>query len=153
MEESSPPAWVRSLSTGTVGLVCGLLAIAVLVLPSWVAPLYDPPGAPLSARATEWLSWARDYASGAKTSEPAAPAAPATNVWRSPRIKVVGLLLAFVALVCAAIAFVRREDPRAVACTVALGAGAVASSSLVTAMMVLVIALTAAVLAAVMRRA
>jgi hypothetical protein len=148
---ASPHA--RHNVVGWLGLACGLLALAASLVPAWVAPLYDPPAKPLPTRASEWLGQLRDYAMGAEGDGGAIPPPVATNPWRSPRLSVASLMLAFAALVCAAIAFVRREDTRMVACTVALGAGAMAGYSLVTAMMVLLVALTAVVLAAVGRRA
>ncbi len=147
-----PPTHRRRDVAGGLGLACGLLALAAALLPSWVAPLYDPPPRPLQERAADWVDRLRDYATG--PSAPERPAAPEpTNPWRSPRLDLASLLLAFAALALAAIAFVRREDSRVVACDVALGAGAVAAHSLVTALMVLLVALTAVVLAAVARRA
>lgn len=152
--DAPPPAHRRRDVAGGFGLACGLLALAAALLPSWVAPLYDPPPRPLQEQAADWAEWLRGYATGPSgTVPPPQPAPPATNPWRSPRLALAGLLLAFAALALAAIAFVRREDARVVACTVALGAGAVASHSLVTAMMVLLVAMTAVVLAAVARRA
>lgn len=138
---------------GWLGLTCGLLALAASMLPGWMAPFYDPPTRPLTSRASEWLGQLRDYATGTDPDGAARQVPPPTNPWRSPGLAVTSLLLAFVALACAAIAFVRREDTRMVACTVALGAGAMAGYSLVTAMMVLLVAMTAVVLAAVGRRA
>ena len=132
----------------------GLLALAVSLLPWWVAPLYDPPPRPLGERAAEWLAELREYTTGSP--DPGAssqPAPAATNPWRSPRLAVAALLLAFAALVSGAIAFVRREDARVTACSVALGAGAIAADSVLTAVMVLVVAVTAVALAAVARRA
>ncbi len=140
---------------GGVGLACGLLALAVALLPSWVAPLYDPPTRPLHERAVDWVGQLRDQAAGAVGARPAPPPPPeeAPNAWRDPRLALASLLLAFAALACAAVAFVRREDARVVASAVALGAGAIASQHLVTALMVLLVALTAVALAAVARRA
>jgi hypothetical protein len=147
-----PPVDRRRDVAGGLGLACGLLALAAALLPSWVAPMYDPPPRPLQQRAADWVDLLREYATGLPAADP--PPAPApTNPWRSPRLELAGLLLAFAALALAAIAFVRREDARVVACSVALGAGAVASHSLITAMMVLLVALTAVVLAAVAGRA
>jgi len=146
------PRW-RS-PVGGVGLACGLLALAAALVPSWIAPLYEPPATPLHERAAEWIGQLRDYATGKTDAEVGSPPVPAvSNPWRSPRLAVAALLLAFAALACAAVAFVRREDARVVACTVALGAGAIASASLVTAVMVLLVSLTAVVLAALARRA
>ena len=155
MESSDVPALppARRNAIGGLGLTCGLLALAASLLPSWVAPFYDPPAKPLPTRASEWLGQLRDYATRAAEPEGGAGQPAAPNPWRSPRLSVASLLLAFAALACAAIAFVRREDTRTVACTVALAAGAMAGYSLVTAMMVLLVALTAVVLAAVGRRA
>ena len=153
------PSAVRGLpharrnAVGWVGLTCGLLALAASSMPTWVAPFYDPPTRPLASRASEWLGQLHDYTTGAEPDGAARQVPAPANPWRSPRLAVASLLLAFVALACAAIAFVRREDTRMVACTVALGAGAMAGYSLVTAMMVLLIAMTAVVLAAVGRRA
>jgi hypothetical protein len=147
-----PPPAGRN-PAGWVGLICGLLALAASLMPAWVAPFYDPPPRPLPSRASEWLGQLRDYALGADPESGVRQPPVPTNPFRSPWLSVASLLLAFAALACAAIAFVRREDARMVACTVALGAGAMAGYSLVTAMMVLLVALTAVVLAAVGRRA
>ena len=148
------PRHSRSTLIGGLGLACGLVALGVSLLPSWTAPLYEQPAKPLPTRASEWIGQLRDYATGTTQPEGAAQQADAApNPWRSPRLAVTSRLLAFAALACAAIAFVRREDARMVACTVALGAGGIAAYSLVTAVVVLLVALTAVALAVVARRA
>ena len=153
-DASAAPAGGTGQRVGWAGLACGLLALAVALLPSWVAPLYDPPTKPLHERAVDWVGQLRDEAAGVVGARPTPPPPQeAPNAWRDPRITLVALLLAFAALACGAVAFVRREHPRIVASAVALGAGAIASEHLVTAVMVLLVAVTAVVLAAWARRA
>lgn len=144
----------RRALIGGVGLACGILALVASLLPSWTAPLYEQPATPSPTGASGWIGQLRDYATGTAQPEGAAPplnAAP--NPWRGPRLAVASRILAFAALACAAIAFARREDARIVTCSVALGAGGIAAYSLLTAMMVLLVALTAVALAVVARRA
>jgi hypothetical protein len=140
---------------GWVGVVAGLLALALALLPGWVAPLYDPPAKAIHQQAADWLGRLKDQAAEAVGGgDPASPPAQgeAANPWRDPRIALGALLLGFVALGLAAVAFARREGPRVTACALTLGAGAIASEYLLTALVILVFAVTAVALAAVARR-
>src|SRR5262245_49504995 len=107
------PRW-RS-PVGGVGLACGLLALAAALIPSWIAPLYEPPATPLHERAAEWIGQLRDYATGKTDAEVGSPSVPAvSNPWRSPRLAVAALLLAFAALAWSAVVFVVRGAVRCV---------------------------------------
>lgn len=141
-------------TAGWVGLACGLVSLAVALVPAWVAPLYDPPSKALSEYATDWLGQLKDQAAAATgmAPEPVVPELP-PNPWRDPRFALGALLLGFGALTMAAIGFARREDPRVVACALTLGAGAIATERLLTALMILLFALVAVALVAVARRA
>ncbi|MET0151675.1 MAG: hypothetical protein ABW298_03560 [Candidatus Binatia bacterium] len=134
---------------GWAGLAFGVVALALAILPGWVAPLYDPPSKPIPQQATDWLGELKDKTVAAirmKSVPP--PASEFHNPWRDPRIELGSLLLAFAALVLGIIAFVRREDQRMVACTVALAAGAIAGAHFLIAVMVLAFAvLVGAILA------
>lgn len=137
------------------GLACGLIALAVGLLPGWVAPLCDPPSRAIHRQAADWLGTLRDQAAAAAgIGDQAAPVpAPAPNPWRDPRIGLAALLLAFVGLSLAAVAFARREEPRIIVSGLAVAAGAVATQRLLTALLILGFALTAALLSALTRRA
>jgi hypothetical protein len=138
---------------GWAGLVAGLLALAIALLPGWIAPLYDPPAKSIHQQATDWLGRLKDQAAEAVGGDPASPPAPEeSNPWRDPRIELGSLLLAFAALGLATVAFARREGPRVTACALALGAGAIATASLLTAVLILMFAGTAVALAAGARR-
>jgi hypothetical protein len=149
-EEQVPPGDAY----GWVGLAAGLLAVALALLPGWIAPLYDPPSRSLPTQAADWLGRLRDQAAEAVGGQPAPPPAPdeLPNPWRDPRIVLGSLLLGFAALALAAIAFARRESARVTACAVALGAGAIAAEYLFTALVILLFAGTAVALAAGARR-
>jgi len=126
---------------GWAGLTLGMLALAAALLPGWVAPLYDPPSKPIPQRAVDWVGELKDKTVAALRMEPTAPPASGPdNPWRDPRITLGASFLAFAALALGIIAFVRHEDQRLVACAVALAAGAIASSHLLTAVMVLAFA-------------
>jgi hypothetical protein len=123
------------------GLAFGVLALALALLPGWVAPLYDPPSKPIPQQAADWLGELKDKTVAAIRMESAPPpASEFHNPWRDPRIVLASLLLAFTALVLGIVAFVRHEEQRMVACAVALAAGAIASAHLLTAAMVLAFA-------------
>ncbi len=111
---------------GWAGLALGIVALTIALLPSWIAPLYDPPSRAIPQRAADWLGELKDKAAAAIRMEPA-PVLPAEqkNAWRDPRWGVTALLLAFAALISGIIAFVRHEDQRLVACAIALGAGTI----------------------------
>jgi amino acid transporter len=134
---------------GWAGLAFGMLALALAILPGWVAPLYDPPSKPIPQQAADWLGELKDKTVAAIRME-SVPPPPSEfhNPWRDPRIVLGSLLLAFAALVLGIIAFVRHEDQRMVACAVALAAGAIASAHLLTAVMILAFAVLVGVLLA-----
>ena len=134
---------------GWAGLAFGVLALALAILPGWVAPLYDPPSKPIPQQAADWLGELKDKTVTAIRME-SVPPPPSEfhNLWRDPRIVLGSLLLAFAALVLGIIAFVRHEDQRMVACAVALAAGAIASAHLLTAVMILAFAVLVGVILA-----
>ena len=125
---------------GWAGLAFGVLALALAILPGWVAPLYDPPSKPIPQQAADWLGELKDKTVAAIRMESAPLPSEFHNPWRDPRIVLGSLLLAFAALVFGIIAFVRHEDQRMVACAVALAAGAIAGAHFLTAVMVLAFA-------------
>jgi hypothetical protein len=134
---------------GWAGLACGVLALALALLPGWVAPLYDPPSKAIPQQAADWLGELKDKTVAAIRMESVPPPPPEFhNPWRDPRIVLGSLLLAFTALVLGIVAFVRHEDQRMVACAVALAAGAIAGAHLVTAVMVLAFAVLVGVILA-----
>jgi len=123
---------------GWVGLAIGLLAMTLALIPSWLAPLYDPPAKPVQQRAADWLSELKDRAAAAIKMEPAPPPPPEVrNPWRDPRIALASLICGFGALVLGILAFVLHEEQRLVACCVALGAGTIAAQYLLTAALIL----------------
>lgn len=134
---------------GWAGLAFGVLALALAILPGWVAPLYDPPSKPIPQQAADWLGDLKDKTVAAIRMESVPPpASEFHNPWRDPRIVLGSLLLAFAALVLGIIAFVRHEDQRMVACAVALAAGAIAGAHFLTAIMVLAFAVLVGVMLA-----
>lgn len=123
---------------GWIGLVVGLLAMTLALIPPWLAPLYDPPAKPVQQRAADWLSELKDKAAAAIKMEPAPPPPPeVSNPWRDPHIALTSLICGFAALVLGILAFVRREEQRLVACCVALGAGTISAQYLLTAALIL----------------
>ena len=129
----APPSARRHVF-GWSGLIVGLFALALGLLPGWIAPLYDPPGKPVQQRAADWLGELKDKAVATLRMEPPPPPPPEhRNVWRDPRIAVWSLLLGFAALLLGIVSFVRHEDQRLVACTIALGAGTICSQYFLTA--------------------
>jgi hypothetical protein len=134
---------------GWSGLVLGLFALALGLLPGWIAPLYDPPAKPIPQRAADWLGELKDKAVAAIRMEPPAPPPPEQrSAWRDPRIAVWSLLFGFTALVLGIVSFVRHEDQRLVACSIALGAGTICSQYFVTAVLILVFAVLVGVVLA-----
>jgi hypothetical protein len=139
----------RRHAFGWSGLIIGLLALALGLLPGWIAPLYDPPGKPIPQRAADWLGDLKDKAVAAMRMEPAPlPPPEQRNAWRDPRIAVCSLLLGFAALLLGIVSFVRREDQRLVACTIALGAGTISSQYFLTAVVILTFAILVGVVLA-----
>ena len=134
---------------GWAGLAFGVLALALALLPGWVAPLYDPPSKPIPQQAADWLGELKDKTVAAIRME-SVPPPPSEfrNPWRDPRIALTSLLLAFAALVLGIVAFVQHEDQRMVACAVALAAGAIAGAHLLTAILVLAFAVLVGVILA-----
>ena len=123
---------------GWSGLAIGIVALALALLPTWIAPLYEPAPKPIPQRATDWLSELKEKAAAAiRMESPPLPAPEIKNPWRDPRLALTSLLLAFVALVLGVLAFVRHEDQRMVACSVALGAGAICTQHFMTAGLIL----------------
>jgi hypothetical protein len=146
MTQSDPPAPAQHRAKihyfGWTGLILGLFALALGLLPGWIAPLYDPPSKPIPQRAADWLGELKDKAVAAIRMEPPAPPPPEQrSLWRDPRIGVWSLLFGFTAVVLGIVAFVRHEDQRLVACTIALGAGTIASQYFLTAVLIITFAL------------
>jgi len=134
---------------GWAGLALGVLALALALLPGWIAPLYDPPSKPMPQQAADWLGELKDKTVAAIRLESVPPPPPEFhNLWRDPRLVLCSLLLAFSALVLGIVAFVRHEDQRIVACAVALAAGAIAGAHFLTAVMVLAFAVLVGVMLA-----
>ena len=124
--------------SGWIGLALGLVSLALALVPTWIAPLYDPPSKAVSQRASDWLGEIKDQAIAAIKLESTPPPLPEVkNAWRDPRIGTTSLLCGFAALVFGILAFVRREDQRLVACGIALGAGAIAAQHILTAALIL----------------
>jgi len=137
---SSPEVQRRTVHNrcGWSGLTLGLIALALALLPAWIAPLYDPPSKPIPQRAVDWLSELKDKAAAAIRMEAPPPPAPEQrSLWRDPHIGVFALVLAFAALVLGIVAFVRHEDQRLMACAIALGAGTISSQYFLTAVLIL----------------
>ncbi len=134
---------------GWAGLAFGVLALALALLPAWVAPLYDPPSKPIPQQAADWLGELKDKTVAVIRMESVPQPAPEFhNPWRDPRIAMGSSFLAFAALVLGIVAFVRHEDQRMVACAVALAAGAIAGAHFLTAVMVLAFAVLVGVILA-----
>jgi len=134
---------------GWSGLIVGLFALALGLLPGWIAPLYDPPSKPIPQRAVDWLGELKDKAVAAIRAETPPPPPPEQrSTWRDPRIAVWSLLLGFTALALGIVSFVRHEDQRLVACTIALGAGTICSQYFLTAVLILAFAVLAGVVLA-----
>jgi hypothetical protein len=132
---------LRRHAFGWSGLIIGLLALALGLLPGWIAPLYDPPTKPIPQRAADWLGELKDKAMSAIRAEPPAPPPPEQrSFWRDPRLTLWSLLLGFSALLLGIVSFVRHEDQRLVACTIALGAGTISTQYFLTAVMILTFA-------------
>ncbi|HTS54977.1 MAG TPA: hypothetical protein VMH26_17025 [Burkholderiales bacterium] len=134
---------------GWAGLGFGVVALALALLPGWVAPMYDPPSKPLQQQAADWLGQLKDQTVTAIGMAPASPPAPEShNAWRDRRISIASLVMGFIALVLGIVAFVRHEDQRMVACAVALAAGAIAAEHFLTAVMILAFAVLVGVILA-----
>jgi hypothetical protein len=128
---------LRRHAFGWSGLIIGLLALALGLLPGWIAPLYDPPAKPIPQRAADWLGELKDKAMSVIRAEPPPPPPlEQRGFWRDPRITLCSLLLGFAALLLGIVSFVRHEDQRLVACTIALGAGTISTQYFLTAVMV-----------------
>jgi hypothetical protein len=140
-ETRLPQPSLRRHAFGWSGLIIGLLALALGLLPGWIAPLYDPPTRPIPQRAADWLGELKDKAMAAIRAETPPPPPPEQrSIWRDPRIAVWSLLLGFSALLLGVVSFVRHEDQRLVACTIALGAGTICAQYFLTAVMILTFA-------------
>ena len=133
---------------GWLGLAAGLVALALALLPGWIAPIYAPPVKPIEQSAMDWMGEIKDRVVGAIKSEPVASPPPAPQeIWKK-RAALSSLLIGFAALLLGILAFVRREEARLTACAVALGTGAIAAQFIFTALLIIGFAvLTGAVLA------
>ena len=134
---------------GWAALLLGIVALAFALLPGWIAPMYDPPSQPIEQKAADWLGELKDKAAAAIRMESLPPPpAEVKNPWRSPRIALTSLILGFGALVLGILAFVRHEDQRMVACSIALGAGAISAQFILTAALILAFAVLVGVVLA-----
>ncbi|PWT76240.1 MAG: hypothetical protein C5B46_01480 [Proteobacteria bacterium] len=123
---------------GWIGLLIGLAAVTLALIPGWIAPLYDAPSRTVPQRTSDWLGEMKEQAIAALKLESTLPPPPEVkNPWRDPRIGVASLLAGFSALVFGILSFVRREEQRLVACGIALGAGAIAAQHILTAALIL----------------
>ena len=134
---------------GWTALLLGIVALGLALLPGWIAPMYDLPSKPIEQKAADWLSELKDKAAAAIRMEPLPPpSAEVRNPWRSPRIALTSLVLGFSALVLGILAFVRHEEQRMVACSIALGAGAISAQFILTAALILAFAVLVGVVLA-----
>jgi len=133
---------------GWAALLFGIFALGFALLPGWIAPMYDPPSKPIEQKAVDWLGELKDKAAAAIRMEPLSPPAEVSNPWRSPHITLTSLILGFSALVLGILAFVRHEDQRMVACSIALGAGAISAQFILTAALILAFAVLVGVVLA-----
>lgn len=118
---------------GVLGLSAGLAALALTLLPAWIADYTEPPPKPVARAMLDSIDSLKDRVVGAFSSEPAPlPPAPVREIART-RSAFVALIAGFCALVFGIVAFVRREDARLTAVSVALGTGAIAAQHLLTA--------------------
>jgi hypothetical protein len=123
---------------GWSGLAIGIAALALGLRPGWIAPSFDPGPKPIPQRASDWLGELKDRAAAAIRMEPPPqPPVEVRNPWRDQRLALTSLIFGFLALVLGVLAFVRHEDQRMVACSVALGAGAIAAQYFMTALLIL----------------
>jgi hypothetical protein len=121
---------------GVLGLAAGLLALALTLLPPWIEDYTRPPPKPVARAVLDTIGSLKDRVVGAFSSETApAPAPPVIEVVQT-RSAFIALLAGFAALVFGIIAFVRREDARLTAVSIALGAGAIAAQHTVTAALI-----------------
>lgn len=149
----SPPSRfehrARTHYAGWGGLATGILALALALLPGWIAPGYDPPSKPLPEKAADWVGELKDKALAAVRIAPPPPPTPEYhNPWRDRRFALASLVLGFIALILGIVSFVRHEDQRLVACAVALGAGAIAAEYFLTAAVILAFAILVGVILA-----
>jgi hypothetical protein len=146
---SRPERRARNHYVGWTGLATGILALSLALLPTWIAPLYDPVPKPIQQKAADWVGELKDKALAAIRLEPVPPPPPDyRNPWRDRRVALASLIFGFIALILGVVSFVRHEDQRLVACSVALGAGAIAAEYLLTAAVILAFAtLVGAILA------
>ncbi|MBX9633273.1 MAG: hypothetical protein K2X67_22315 [Burkholderiales bacterium] len=121
---------------GVLGLAVGLLALALTLLPPWIEDYTRPPPKPVARAVLDTIGSLKDRVVGAFSSEtPPVPAPPVIEVVQT-RSAFVALLAGFAALVFGIIAFVRREDARLTAVSIALGAGAIAAQHTLTAALI-----------------
>jgi hypothetical protein len=133
---------------GWLGLASGLVALALALLPGWIAPIYAPPSKPIEQSAVDLMGAVKDRVVGAIKNEPVPLPPPLPGeIWQK-RAVLTSLLAGFAALMLGILAFVRHEEPRLTACAIVLGAGAIATQFIFTALLILAFAvLTGAILA------
>lgn len=120
-------------SFGVLGLSAGLAALALTLLPPWIAEFTEPPPKPAARAVLDTIDSLKDRVADAFSSEPRqAPPPPVRELART-RSAFFALVAGFCALVFGIVAFVRREDARLTAVSVALGAGAIAAQHPLTA--------------------
>lgn len=120
---------------GVLGLAVGLLALALTLLPPWIEDYTRPPPKPVARAVIDTIGSLKDRVVGAFSSE-APPAPPPVLEVVQTRSAFIALLAGFAALVFGIVAFVRREDARLTAVSIALGAGAIAAQHTLTAALI-----------------
>ena len=117
---------------GVLGLAAGLVALALTLLPPWIDDYTKPPQKPVARAVLDTVGSLKDRIVGAFSTETPPPPAPEREILQT-RSAFIGLLTGFAALVFGIVAFVRREDARLTAVSIALGAGAIAAQHILTA--------------------
>lgn len=128
-----PTMRIPRQTCGVSGLAAGLVALALTLLPPWIDDYIKPPPKPVARAVLDTVGSLKDRIVGAFSTEtPPPPPAPEREVLQT-RSAFIGLLSGFAALVFGIVAFVRREDARLTAVSIALGAGAIAAQHILTA--------------------
>jgi hypothetical protein len=111
---------------GRVGVVVGLIGLAVAVLSLWVLPMIFPPK-PLEQVVVETARNIRDRAVSAArgVEQPAPRVSDEADVWYKVST-IAALALGLAAIALGAVSFLRREDLRYAGTAAALGVGAIA---------------------------
>lgn len=122
---------------GVLGLSAGLIALALTLLPRWIADYTEPPPKPVARAVLDTIGSLKERVVDAFASEPAPPPPPPVRELAQTRSAFIALIAGFAALVFGIVAFVRREDARLTAVSVALGAGAIAAQHILTAALIM----------------